>query len=164
MRVLSVWSRMHATANRRGGSRLIEIVRMCTFAAIGVLVTVTNIALVWVFSLQHRIPYIAYVTISTECTLLLSFVLNDRLTFHNLEGATRAWYVRCLRFHLVSAVAAGLTIGVSTTIHQITHCAPVLAQTAAIPISSTANFVLHRFWTYRKRHARYESIDASLPA
>lgn len=148
MREIAVRSRLSTGVNRLGRRRVDEIKRFVTFGAIGVVVTLVNLLLVWLFSHQHHFPYIAYVTLATECTLLLSFVLNDRLTFQQLISG-RAWYVRCARFHCASACAAIITIVVSSLVYHITHCSPVVAQIAAIPVASTANFAMHRLWTYR---------------
>lgn len=164
MRALALRSRVYASIDRRSGGRIDEIARLLTFATVGVVVTASYLLIVWLFSHQRPIPYIVYITIGTECTLLLSFALNDRLTFQKLIVAGRPWYVRCARFHAVSAFAAILTIVISTVIYHTTHCAPVLAQIVAIPISSTANFLMHRFWTYRQRHARQDALEGGLPA
>lgn len=148
MRGIAVRSRLDTGIRRLGRSRVDEIKRFVTFGAIGAFVTLVNLSLVWLLSHQHHFPYVVYVTLATECTLLLSFVLNDRLTFQQMVSG-RAWYVRCVRFHCASACAAIITIVVSSLVYHTTHCAPVVAQFAAIPVASTANFAMHRLWTYR---------------
>lgn len=150
MRAIAVRSRLSISLNRRGWSD--EIRRFVTFGMVGLLVTAVSLLLVWLFSHQRHVPYILYVALATECSLLLSFVLNDRFTFHRLIGAGRAWYARCVRFHCASAFAALLTITVSSLIYHTTHCAPVVSQFGAIPVASTANFAMHRLWTYRRMH------------
>lgn len=164
MRALALRSRVYASIDRRSRGRVDEITRFLTFATVGVFVTSFYLLFVYLFSHQQRIPYIAYITLGTECTVLVSFALNDRLTFQKLIEAGRPWYVRCARFHAVSAFASILTIVISTLIYHTTHWAPVLAQLVAIPISSTANFLMHRFWTYRKRRARHDTLESGLPA
>jgi len=155
LRVLASGSRLYASIDRLSCGRIDEIIRFLRFGIIGAFVSTFYVLSVWLFSHQHQIPYVAYITLATECTLLLSFALNDRLTFQNLIDAGRPWYVRCARFHAASALAATLTIVVSTVIYHTTHCQPVVAQLGAIPIASTANFVMHRLWTYRKLHQRH---------
>ena len=152
MKVFISHSHPYSWLDHRCRGHIDEVVRFLVFASIGVVVTLANLLGVWLFSLQHHIPYFAYVTFVTEITLLLSFILNDRLTFQTLITKGRAWYVRCFRFHCASSVAALLTIVISSLVYHTTHCAPVAAQCAAIPAASAANFAMHRLWTYQRLH------------
>lgn len=122
-----------------------------TFVAIGIPVALLNFACVWLFSRQGSLPYVGYVLIATEISILASFLLNDRFTFHDLPGHRRRWSVRCLRFHETSVVGALLTIAVSSFAHYLLRFPPVLAQVVAVGGVAVVNFTMHHLWTYRQR-------------
>jgi len=137
-----------------------ELARGLWFLGIGGTVALFNLTLVWLFSHQHTLPYIAYIVIVTECSILVSFCLNDRLTFRSLAIHRASWIARCLRFHSVGAFGALFTIGLSATIFHFTHWAPTKAQAAAIICATAVNFLSHRFWTYRKPRLALVTPDA----
>lgn len=131
-----------------------EIVRLIAFLAIGAVVASINLLMVWVLSHQHLLPYVIYITLATEVSILCSFMLNDRITFQRLIASGHIWHVRCLRFHSAAAVGALFTIGLSTVMYHLAHFPPVAAQFTAIVVATGLNYSMHRFWTYRpnRRH------------
>jgi putative flippase GtrA len=127
-----------------------EVFRVIAFLAIGSLVASLNLLLVWLLSRQRLLPYVLYVAVATECSILCSFVLNDRVTFRLLSRNGRRWGVRLLRFHGAAAIGALFTIGLSTVVYRLAHLPPVAAQFTAIVGATGLNFAMHRFWTYRR--------------
>lgn len=133
------------------GRRIVrgESLRLGIFFLVGGTVALFNLSIVWLLSHQQVIPYVAYVAFATECSILVSFLLNDRLTFRTLAAQSRPWYVRCGRFQGAATVGAVVTVVLSTLIYHTTHWAPVIAQATAVLFATAINFSMHRFWTYR---------------
>lgn len=129
-----------------------ELTRGLWFLSIGGTVALLNLTLVWLFSHQHALPHVVYIIIVTECSILGSFFLNDRLTFRSLAIHRVSWIARCVRFHSVGAFGALFTIGLSATTFHVMRWSPTKAQAAAIVGATAVNFLSHRFWTYRKPH------------
>src|SRR5262245_57703719 len=80
-------------------SFLMEMLRLVSFAFAGALGTLVNLSFVWIFSHQHMLPYIFYVSIATEMSTLTNFGFNDRVTFRSLSRNGHSWLSRCFRFH-----------------------------------------------------------------
>ena len=117
-----------------------EMRRFIQFLMIGGFVGLVNLFIVWLFTHQHRLPYILYITIATEFTIVLSFLLNDRIAFKSLTQRGHWWYIRCLRFHGAAAFGAVLTIAISLIAHHAMHLSPVAAQAVAIALVTMVNF------------------------
>lgn len=132
-----------------------EVLRLITYLTIGVFVSLENLLSIALFARQHTIPYIAYIAVAQEISILCSFLLNDRFTFHSLTTARRPWYLRCLRFHGVAAGGGIAIVSIATVMHHFFHLAPLIAQVIAIGMSTGFNFVAHRFWTYRSPQAAH---------
>lgn len=126
-----------------------ELRRIITYLAIGTLVTLENLVSVTLFARQGMIPYVVYVAIAQELSVLFNFLLNDRFTFHKMTVLCHPWHIRCLRFHSIAVGGGIATVGISTVMHQFFHLAPVIAQLIAISSMTFVNFAMHRFWTYR---------------
>lgn len=130
-----------------------EVRRVIIYLAIGAVISVENLVSVLLLSRQHVLHYVAYIVLAQEISILFSFFLNDRFTFGNLHTVKRVWYVRCLRFHGVAALSGIVIVSISTLLHYL-RFTPLVAQSVAIGFTTVANFVVHRFWTYRSpRHA-----------
>ena len=126
-----------------------ELMRVATYLAIGALVTLENLVSITLFARQGMIPYVVYVAIAQELSVLFNFLLNDRFTFHKMTAIRHPWHIRCLRFHSIAVGGGIATVGISTVMHQFFHFAPVIAQLVAISSMTFVNFAMHRFWTYR---------------
>jgi putative flippase GtrA len=129
-------------------NRIDEIRGAIMFLAIGGSIALVNLVFVRLLSHQHMLPYVVYVSMATELSVCMSFLLNDRITFRRLTATGRAWYRRCFRFHCAAGVGALVTVGISTAAYYLLRFPPVAAQAAAIVIATGVNFSMHRLWTY----------------
>jgi len=130
-----------------------ELRRVGTYLAIGALITLENLVSITFLTRQHVIPYVVYIAVAQEVSVLFNFLLNDRFTFHTVTAIRYPWHVRCLRFHSIALSGGIATVGISTVMHQVFHLMPVIAQLIAISTMTFVNFAMHRFWTYRAPQA-----------
>lgn len=96
----------------------------------------------------------------TELGVLVQFVINDRLAFHDLAGHDRRLLVRLARYHLTCAAGQSIILLVSLVLHDVVHWRAVFAQAVPIVLVTTFNFLMHRFWTYRGARR----VAAAMPA
>lgn len=87
--------------------------------------------------------------VGTELGVLVQFVINDRLAFHDLAGHRRSLPARLARYHLTCAGGQTIILLVSLVLHDVVHWRAVFAQAVPIVIVTAFNFLMHRFWTYR---------------
>ncbi len=88
--------------------------------------------------------------IGTEVGILISFALNDRFAFSDLDGHDRPIAARLLRFHLTCAFGQSLILAFSTALFDLAHWPSLAAQAIPIAVVTFVNFAVHRFWTYRR--------------
>ncbi len=130
-------------------NRTHEGVRLLLYLACGGLVTVENLLSIFLFSHQRAVPYAIYIIIAQELSILFSFFLNDRVTFDRVTSSKRPWYIRCLRFQSVAVPSGVAIVSIAAALYHFAHFAPLVAQAAAIGATTIANYILHRFWTFR---------------
>lgn len=122
------------------------------FLMVGGASTALNLAIVGALTIGLGWAYLPAALVATECGVLLSFALNDRLTFRRLAGGAGHWLGRCLRFHGTYAAGQGLTIGLGFALIHLAGLPPLAAQACAIATITLFNFGMLRFWAYRSRH------------
>lgn len=88
--------------------------------------------------------------IAAECSIMASFLPNDRFTFISLPGAKRPWWQRCLRFHATCIVGISLTFLVEFALFSLAHTPELLAEALGIVIGLIYNFTFHHLFTYRR--------------
>lgn len=154
------WLRaLYSWVDRASNGRGQSILRLVSFLVVGGSASALNLICVWLFTkidetrLNDAIPVFFLLVLSTEISLIFNFWLNDRFTFRSLIDRRRTWLQRCLRFHGPASVGFALTLIISNSAHYGAHLSPVTAQAIAIVIVTGVNFVMHRFWTYRKVHS-----------
>lgn len=128
-----------------------EWARFGGFLVVGGTSTVLNLGIVGVLTIGLGWSYLPAALIATECGVLLSFVLNDRLTFRRLAVGAGHWLGRCLRFHGTYAVGQVLTIALGFALIHLAGLPPLAAQACAIATITLFNFGMLRFWAYRSR-------------
>ena len=159
------WTLVNRVLNkvdRLSGGRAGWVQRFISYGLIGSYAAVVNLV---IFSLIYyglsapfgtgsgarSLWYIVVFIISAEISTLTNFVINDHVTFRNLPGHARTWWMRCLRFHLTSLLGTLLTLALSFGLHQ-TGTAAILAEAIALAIAFLFNFAMHHLFTYRQQH------------
>jgi putative flippase GtrA len=140
-----------------------QLLRLMSFLVVGGVGTVVNLGCVWLFSRYTPLPYALYIVLATEISLLCNFALNDRFTFRALVDGRRAWWLRCVRFHVPAMLGFGLTLLLSDVAHYGLRWPPLVAQGAAILIVTFVNFAVHHLWTYRAVAERKPPRPADAP-
>jgi putative flippase GtrA len=128
------------------------VVRLFSFLCVGGFGAIVNVlcfsCAYWAL-LKVTGSFIAYgmaFDVGTEVSIVLNFILNDRLTFGDLHA--RSWQARCLRYHVMSAGGVLITLGGSFSLLHLLHVPALPAQATAIVIATACNFALHHFFTY----------------
>ncbi|GAC1454532.1 MAG: hypothetical protein PVSMB4_15140 [Ktedonobacterales bacterium] len=129
----------------------VEAARFGSFLLVGGTATALNLTVVGTLTILAHWTYLPAALIATEAGLMLSFLLNDRLTFRALSGAAGSWVMRCLRFHGASLVGQGLTLLIAGSLNQFLRWPALAAQAFAIALVLGFNFTVMRLWTYRAR-------------
>lgn len=97
---------------------------------------------------RHTHFAIAFV-IATEVSIMTNFVPQDLVTFRHLEGHSRSWFARCLRFHMTSVGGVIVTAIVSFSLYEYVVHNATIAQACAIIVALFFNFTFHHIFTYR---------------
>jgi putative flippase GtrA len=139
-----------------------EAKRFGSFLLVGGTASALNLAIVGVLTLAAHWSYLPAALIAAEAGVLLSFVLNDRLTFRRLADSAGGWLMRCVRFHGAYAAGQVLTLAIAWSLNHFLAWIPLLSQALAIGIVLFFNFTVVRFWTYRSRERRAR-VTAVLP-
>jgi putative flippase GtrA len=143
--------RMDGVSRAAGALVQSESKRLGGFLLVGGVSTVLNLTIVGVLTIVFKWVYLPAAIIATESGVMLSFILNDRLTFRRLAPGAGHWLIRCLRFHGTYAVGQVLTILIASGILHISKLPPLLAQACAIAVVTLFNFTMLRIWAYRGR-------------
>ncbi len=110
-----------------------------------VTMSITQVALRW-----DGGRFLLAALLGTEVGILVSFALNDRFAFSDLDGHARSLLARLLRFHLTCAFGQSLILALSTALFDVVRWPSLLAQAVPIAVVTAVNFLVHRFWTYRR--------------
>jgi putative flippase GtrA/glycosyltransferase involved in cell wall biosynthesis len=127
-----------------------EFVRSIEFLSVSCVSAASNLLYVAVFTHLSTLPFWLVSLTSTEFSMVVNFILNDRITFRNLES-NRAWFARLARFQLAALGGNLLTAILSTALHDGLFLSPIYAQGIAIVLTFFVNFFVHRFWTFQSR-------------
>jgi putative flippase GtrA/glycosyltransferase involved in cell wall biosynthesis len=137
-----------------------EFVRSVQFLSVSFASAASNLLYVAVLTGISTLPFWLVSLTSTEFSMIVNFVLNDRITFRNLES-NRVWYVRLARFQIAALGGNLLTAILSTALHNGLSLSALYAQAVAIVITFFVNFLVHRFWTFKGRSTPLRATDAS---
>lgn len=93
--------------------------------------------------------------ISFLITVLISYLLNSRYVFRGQEGGGQPWYRALLKVYasyaLTELVLMGVLLYVEERIYGVPHFAATLVN---LCVTVPLNFVLNKFWAYRRRGNR----------
>lgn len=121
------------------------------FLLVGGICAIFNLAILSALTLLAGWSYLSAVLVATEAGVLLSFILNDRITFRELAEHAGGWTQRCLRYHGGAAAGQALIILMSLLLIHVAGLKPILAQAISISVVTVFNFGVQRFLTYATR-------------
>lgn len=136
-----------------------EASRFGSFLVIGGISTVLNLSVVGALTFVAGWSYLPAAVVALEAGVLLSFVLNDRLTFRTLADDAGSWIQRCLRFHGAYGLGQTLIIGIGFLLIHLAHLPVLVAQAGATAVVTGVNFGVLRMWAYRSRAKFKRSAD-----
>jgi putative flippase GtrA len=130
--------------------------RFFTFAFIGGFAALINLGVFAAITYGLKFPAneeglqnaIASV-LAAEISIMANFIPNDYFTFRGLDGHSRSWSARCLRFHITSIGGAVLTYLIEAAFHYIGHAPALAGQAVALILVLFYNFSFHHLFTYR---------------
>ncbi|MGO8946419.1 MAG: GtrA family protein [Ktedonobacterales bacterium] len=158
-----VTSRSTVASRLRGLTRHPESRRAFFFLLVGGICALFNLAILSALTLLAGWSYLPAVLVATEAGVLLSFILNDRITFRELAEHAGGWPERCLRYHGGAAAGQVLIILMALLLIHVAGLKPILAQAISIAVVTVFNFVVQRFLTYATR-TRHHPTSASVAA
>jgi len=135
-----------------------QIQRVLSYLLFGGLAAVVNLVIFGLvlyrfhfpISVSTQVHNIFAFAIAAECSIMASFLPNDRFTFISLPGAKRPWLQRCLRFHATCIVGILLTFLLEFALFSFVHVPGLFAEAMAIMIVLIYNFTFHHLFTYRR--------------
>lgn len=135
-------------------SRHREVRRLVAFLGAGGVSALVTITVTAVLTDLEHVRFLWAAIAGTELGVLVSFAINDRMAFRDLEGHARPLPARLMRFHITYAFGQTLILLLSLVLHDIAHWRSIFAQGLPIGLVTVVNFLMHRFWTYRgiRRH------------
>lgn len=128
-----------------------EAGRFITFLFVGGICALVNLGCVTALTLLARWAYLPAALVGTEVSVMLGFVLNDRLTFRSLASGAGGWGERCLRFHGAAAAGQALTIALGAALIHFAGLPAFIAQAIALAAMTLFNFATQRYLTYMTR-------------
>jgi putative flippase GtrA len=135
-----------------------EFVRSLQFLMVSFASAFSNLLYIAALSHLTSLPFWFISLTSTEFSMVVNFVLNDRITFRNLDS-NRMWYIRLARFQVAAIGGNLLTAGISTFFYNVVALSPVAAQAIAIMLTFFVNFFVHRFWTFKGKDGKTPASD-----
>jgi putative flippase GtrA len=129
--------------------------RFFSFAFIGGFAALVNLA---VFAtvmygiklpIDERLQNVLASVLAAEISIMANFIPNDYFTFRGLDGHSRSWSARCLRFHITSVGGSILTFLIEFGFRFIGHVPAIVGQAVALVLVLFYNFSFHHLFTYR---------------
>lgn len=87
--------------------------------------------------------------LAAEISIMANFIPNDYFTFRGLDGHSRSWSARCLRFHITSIGGVILTYLIEAGVHYFGHAPALAGQAVALILVLFYNFSFHHLFTYK---------------
>jgi len=130
--------------------------RLFTYLLIGgtaALVNLGVLATFFHFGSAKNLPYnLLANAVAYEVSIMANFIPNDYITFRHLEGHSRSWAARCLRFHITSIGGIIVTFTIYSILFGLVGLPALIAQAIALIIAVFFNFTFHHVFTYRGRN------------
>ncbi|HBA50265.1 MAG TPA: GtrA family protein [Lachnospiraceae bacterium] len=128
------------------------LVQFLKFGMVGAINTVLSYLITngcyYVFRLHEQISNL----ISFLITVLISYLLNSRFVFRQQEGNRQPWYRALAKVYasyaLTELVLMGILLFIQERLLGIPH---FIATFLNLCITVPLNFVLNKFWAYRKK-------------
>jgi len=133
--------------------------RLSSYVVVGGFASLINLVLMSLMystvpmPVSSEVHYLAAFAVVTEVSIVVNFLLNDRITFHCLPGHARPWGTRFVRYHSTLFLGVLVTLVVSFALHYWLGLAAVAAQAGGIAINLMVNYSMHHLWTYREMEA-----------
>jgi putative flippase GtrA len=138
-----------------------EARRVFFFLLMGGMCALFNLGVVAVFTKPLKWEYLPALLVATESSVVLGFILNDRVTFRMLAAHAGGWGERCLRYHGAAAAGQALVIGLGLILHYIVGLPGLVGQAISLAFVTVLNFLVQRFLTYNARHQHPEADSAA---
>ncbi|SER70748.1 GtrA family protein [Natrinema salaciae] len=119
------------------------------FVAVGIVAAGVQIVLLWAFVDNAGLHYLLGALLAIECTIVLSYVLNNAWTFraHRNTG-TGEYLVGLLKTNVVRGTAIPIQIAVLFAFVEVVNVSYLVANGFAIAISGVYRYVLDARWTW----------------
>ena len=137
-----------------------EVVRSLQFLSVSLVSALSNVLYIAVCMRATTLPFWSVSLSSTEFSMVINFILNDRITFRAL-ASNRSWGMRLARFQFAALGGNLLTAALSTFLHDGASLSPVYSQAGAIMFTFVVNFFVHRFWTFNRNSTVLETSSAT---
>ena len=140
--------------NRTFNNLLTQFIK---FGIVGVINTVLSYLITngsyYILHLHEQISNL----ISFLITVLISYLLNSRFVFRQEEGARQPWYRALAKVYasyaLTELVLMGILLFIQERLFGIPH---YIATFVNLCVTVPLNFLLNKFWAYRKQEKREE--------
>lgn len=129
--------------------------RFFTFAFIGGFAALVNLAVFATVMYGIKLPVNEWLhnviasVLAAEISIMANFIPNDYFTFRGLDGHSRSWSARCLRFHITSIGGSILTFLIEFGCRFFAHMPALAGQAVALILVLFYNFSFHHLFTYR---------------
>jgi len=125
-----------------------EIKRFFTFGAIGLVNTSLDIGIFILVTKVFDFHYGISQVISYSCGAVNSFLLNNRLTFGDVEH-TNTISGRFVKFVIINLFSLATTVIFLRLYIDILHFSNTISKIAVIIISQTINYLGYKMWVFK---------------
>lgn len=126
-----------------------ELLRLLRFLVVGAVVTAVSTAMFVVIVRTTAVGTILASIISYILAILLSWTLQRRITFRDLECSRGAF----IKFICVSLAGMVLTALGNHILHDVVGCRDIISSlVTAIPVAAIT-FIIQRLWTFKSKVA-----------
>ncbi len=149
----------HSKATFKTGLRYLEQLaslrfgRMSRFAIIGGFGAVLNILILWLLT-TLSVHYVVAAVISAAVTIVINFLLQERLVFRDLRNEGRGTWSRFAHSFAFNGTEAAIRLPVLWWLVEYTGMWPVLVQAITLVVAFLLRFVFHVQVVYKPRRTQ----------
>jgi len=136
--------------------------RVARFALVGATGVGVNSGVLWLLKDGAAFPLAAASALAIETAIWNNFILNDAWTFYK-ERQRRPWWTRALAFHVASAAAAALNLGLLLLLVAWPGLNYLVANLVAIGAAASVNYGVNALWTWRPPPPRPRAASPAQP-
>jgi dolichol-phosphate mannosyltransferase len=125
-----------------------DFIQFFKFALIGVLNTIINLFVLYIFTEFFHIYYLISAVFAFLFAVTNSFIFNKIWTFK--EKISYNAYNKYFKFILISVVALIVNLVILYSFTEFLHIYYLVSQMMAIVLSFWINFVGNKLWTFKK--------------